>query len=116
MSNEDETETPIDLKKVNIIFDKYKISIKIVAIFCILMAFFLLSYGKYHEGRFDECLEHQGFYIAKESYDGLYPDKGDFTCVDNETLLNEGYIIDYELKVLRSKPINILEKGIWNLP
>jgi len=90
----------VDLSRIVGVMEKFKIPIKIIGVAAIIMAFFLLGFGKYHEGRFDECLEHDGFYLAKEKFEGIYPSMNDFECIPGDVLLKQGLEIDKANKVL----------------
>jgi len=82
---------------IDLMDPKFKTSIKIIGLFCILVAAFLYAELRHIEGRRIQCFEDGGFLFRD--------DKGFYICESVENIKDKGYIIN-DYKSLSKLPAN----------
>lgn len=76
---------------IDLLEPKYNISFKIIGIFCMIMAGIIYGEYQYTQGSLDTCIDSGGYLIANGTIS---------KCLNSSELLQRGFILDKEHKVL----------------
>lgn len=74
---------------------KWNITIKMIGLACILVTIWYIATYSYEKGRFDECINNNGF---------LLRDNNNLKCYNESYIESKGLIINKEHKTLETKP------------
>ena len=80
---------------INLLDPKFKTPIKIIGIFCFIVAALIYGDYQYLHGKFDQCLDQNGF---------LLMDHGATTCLNAQELAVKGFTLDKPHKRLVATP------------